>query len=211
MTNKALLTILICLSVSSILLCQDLKTCTLSTSEQQKGIFKKFQYNSKEDYHVVDLVLNLNHSFFYEIKSFGYNAYSEGEWKESNDFITLKSSFQSDNLPVKIIYSPDPSGSKKIDIVQNSKNAQIHDALVYINQDSINCFPDLGCSERTKDLNIDSVKVAIGEIGSPWIKLSNNNTNHFLIVIETDLDLTHYLVLNEKKYRLFKSYLKQIN
>src|SRR5215831_10827394 len=158
-------------------LSQNFTKLPLLKEDEQKGVIMKFSAPNPAYSEII--LLFKDSSFSYQFESSTYNGYSKGTWKRTRDKLILNSYFKANNLPVKLEYGFDTSSvNRRIEIVKNLNNENLHDALVYVNSDSIYCFPDAllnkdslnflpnsGCRKiLNNEIKIDSIRISINKV-----------------------------------------------
>jgi hypothetical protein len=129
------------------------------------------------------------------------------------DQLILNSDIQKNNLPIKVSYhSMDKSDKdvKKINFIKDLKGNPVDYAFVYINDDSTSCMDgDLLCTKEFK--TIDSIKVRFENYGisSKWITVEPFD-GVIQITIQTYKNLRNYIVLNNRKYKIYKTKIVEV-
>ena len=192
---------------------QTLLMSPLSNDEKKRGVVNKYRYVEKGSYGIITLLMFKNGNFEYEMKSFNRDRVSKGKWKRAKDLIILQSNFKTSKVPVNIAYSSDKSmriNGCKFNAVKNLKGEEITDAMIKINNDTIQCLPSYG-SCYGNYTSIDSIKITFENgMSSEWIKISYCETKQIVITVEMDFLPAVYFPFDKLKYKVGKNFLKPI-
>jgi len=215
-----------CFCFSLPLAAQNFKKLKLTKQNQIDGV-QSIYLNVEFEGHQ-KLIIYRNNRFFYEEGGTEYSAYGEGVWKQRSNIITINSSIDSSNVPVKLYYFDTdttktyywgardskleaPLYRYKVQVPVNLKNNFLPDSRIYINNDSSYCFPYfdtcLGPINTYKKIKID-----FGNgYKTKWIKIENKDFKRLLVVAQTEFELKNYLCLKHKKFKIIGNQLKKIN
>lgn len=186
---------------------QELLKKKRSAADKRARVAQRYEYDCKGSSCSVKLVLFKDHTFKYSLNSFTRNVFSSGRWVMRKDTLSLKSFIQSDDVPVKLMYSNDTSGMVngfRISVVQNAKGEYMTDGFVHINSDSVRCLPMMGnCLGEYNQ--IDSVKVVFENgLSSRWIRVVRKDYQQIIPVAQVDFLISGYTAL-DRQYKISKS------
>lgn len=188
---------------------QCLQKTFLTKQDSLQGVVLKYEYKATDSYNTISLVLNKNKTYLYHQLSFAINSVSSGKWKISKNYLTLKSTLQKNNIPVRIDYGTDGdfASNSNIAIVKNIVNKPLTDVTVLVNNDSIECLPLTGqCTGSFK--RIKKVKILFENgCSSKWLFVKEGATKILLTVL-SEIPIEDYVVMNNKICKIECDYLK---
>ena len=205
-----LLLILLSLTVQG----QDLARMPLTKNEKAHKVNAHYQWESKDGHFaLIDLWLHHNHNYVYRITSNVYNAFSYGRWIQLNGVITLSSTIKQNNLPIEVSFptkNNDDLEVKKIALVTDLNDSLVTNVFVYVNDDSTACILGDAICKGTFD-SIYRIRVQYENNGpsSKWISI-NSYDGLIQVTIQTKVNLTNFLVFDQKKYQVKTNRLKLI-
>ena len=150
-----------------------------------QGVSLKYSHE-EEGAGVVQLLLKTDGTFLYNKNTSADQQISEGKWVLKKEYITLNSTLQKNNIPIKLNYgnNGDFVDDLNIAVVKNIRNLPLTDAFVFVNNDSTKCLPLMGrcnCLFKT----IKKVKVVFENgLSSKWISVKKKkpqNITHSII------------------------------
>lgn len=188
--------------------CQILVKQALTKEDKMSGVLNKYSYEATDSYAIITLILKKDNTYVYNMNSTASRGISEGKWKICENVLVLESTFQVDNVPVKINYSKNGKfvDSLNIAIVENIKRELLTDVFVLVNNDTTKCLPAIGmCNNIFK--KIEKVKIVYENgMSSKWIPVKANQKK-ISITILTDIPLENYIVMHERRFKLSDNYL----
>lgn len=189
---------------------QDLIEVTATKSDVMKGVKLKYEYDAKDRYLHMQLLLFKNGRYQYEFSTFNRNLFSNGKWIISEKVLMLNSDISKDDVPAYIVYSNDTVNGFRIDVVRNQKGTLLTDAFVNVNADSIRCLP-MAASCIGSYQSIDSVRLLFENgFKSKWMKVSDNSSRHIIITVKTDFRISSYTAFDNFKCRIIGRIIKPI-
>lgn len=197
-----------CLSLNA----QDLTVVQLTSEDKVEDVKSHYRWeNSDGHFAIIDLWLLNSGRYVYKITSNVYNAYSEGFWKKSKNFITIKSEIQKDNLPIKVSFRPKTLNDfdvKRIAFLKDLNDSIVSNAFIYVNNDSISClYGDMMCQGYFTTITRVRVQYENLGISSQWVDLQPFE-GLLQITILSRKNLSNFIVFPSKKYRIIDDKLK---
>lgn len=190
-------------------LSQDFSVIALTADDSAQGIFRKYQHEENALHGLVQLTLKFNRTYLYTLNFMGWNEISEGRWKIAGNTLTLTSSIQKDDIPIKVSYdtSGDFVDSFNIAVVKNLNNEPITEAFVVVNNDSTKCLPLAGgCSQEFDRLKRVKVLFENG-LSSQWVHVRKGKRKVQVTVL-TALPMANYLPMLNKTFKIEGDVLK---
>lgn len=195
---KQIVYLILTLLFSQFAVSQTFKKQTLSDRDKNKGVVLRFECVNEDSSAGILFLFKNDQTYDYESATHIYHSYSKGSWFRTGDIINVKSSIQSDNLPIKLSYGSEGvfEDGFRISTVANTKGEFVP-AFVFINSDSVKCDPSLGICNATYGA-IKRIKVVLENgISSKWIDVNNSEEKIAVTILSTEI-LLNYSVINSK-------------
>jgi hypothetical protein len=183
---KSIIIIIVLLIHAGAIQAQGYKKQVLNKAELKQGVLVRYEEKNKFVY--AELILYKSGKYLYSNGVCMGDYHSEGTWKRKGDKYILNSRMQQNGLPIELIYLNDTTGSSgsfPLKIVKDYKGEQLIQAMVFINNDSNSCAPDMeNCTGSYE--KIDSVRLAFNGLSSKWVKVENKPYKYLQIILKTD-------------------------
>jgi hypothetical protein len=188
---------------------QGYKKQVLKKEELKEGVLARYEKKNKLVY--AELILFKSGKYIFNNGVCMGDFYSEGIWKRKGDKYILNSSLQQNALPIELVYLNDTvgsSGSFPLKIVKDSKGDQLIDAMVFINNDSNSCAPDMESCIGSYE-KIDRVRITFSGLSSKWVSVENKPYRYLQIILKTAVrPLDNYYVFDHVRVQVLGSTIK---
>ena len=210
---KIILTISYLLVSNSLLFAQELMKAKCKNEDKKNNLLSSYEYNATDHYMNIKLLLFKDSTFQFTLNSFNRDLFSNGKWTERDSTLILKSNLNSENIPIKLIYSDSVNGisNLKIGVIRNLVGEEMPDALALVNNKSIKCIPSYGICNKEFE-TIDSIKIFF-ESGpsSKWLQIEKSKYSQIIPIVEVNFLISNYMFFEDRKYRILNSSIKPIN
>lgn len=199
------------LIVSLLLTCSNLFSQSLvqeevSTEDLRNEVYKKYNFSEGEGSHEMSLVLFKNNTYKFEETRDGVPRINMGSWKIKDKVLFLKDNINKDKLPISVqfITKADSLFKGFFQIVRNLKGEILNDAMIYVNNDSVQCLALTGtCIGSFKSIN--RIKVAFENgFTSGWVSIKRKPFEQLSFTILSNYNITNYAALKSAMYLVAK-------
>ena len=160
-------------------------------------------YSITQEYFGTSLELKKDSSFSFSAGMHLQKYYSNGKWEKRKDTIILNSNFQKQDLPITIqeITTGNRDSLVFVDVTTNLSGDLIKDAIIYINNDTINkCMPAFEKDCKITKGILKTLKIELSNnITSKWHKITSSNCDTIKVVVLTSKLLDNYAFLQQSK------------